>query len=359
MKHFLLLSMFLFSISLFAQPNLDFETAGQDTGWTVFANGANTNDTDFVRVPNPDKSGINTSDYVMQFTVAADADPWAGAWKGVTPFTISAANAMVTVMVYKDVMSRFDLKLEPPNVDHFDSNMVAGQWVQLTYDYTSDIGTESKTLTLIPDFPSTSRTAGSVAYIDNVHFGDNNVPVELVSFTASVINNQVHLSWNTASEKNNSGFEVLRSTNSRLFTKIGFVHGHGTSSEINVYSYVDKNVNGTVYYKLKQIDFDGTSKYSKTVEATAVKPVEFNLSQNYPNPFNPSTTISYSIPQDNFVSLKVYNVLGNEVATLINGQITAGTHNVHFNASNLSSGVYYYTLRTGNFTNTKKLMLLK
>ena len=144
-----------------------------------------------------------------------------------------------------------------------------------------------------------------------------------------------------------------------VFTKIGFVNGHGTSTESNVYTYVDKNVNGTMYYKLKQIDFDGTYKYSKTVETSTTKPVEFSLSQNYPNPFNPSTTISYSIPQDNFVSLKVYNVLGNEVATLVNGQITAGTHNVHFNASNLSSGVYYYTIRTGNFSSTKKLMLLK
>jgi hypothetical protein len=339
---------------------MDFETAGQDTGWTVFANGANTNDTDFVRVPNPDKSGINTSDYCMRLTVAADADPWAGAYNNkITPFTISAANAMVTIMVYKDVTSRFDLKLEPPNVDHFDSNMVSGQWVQLTYDYTSDIGTESKTLTLIPDFPSTSRTAGSVTYIDNIHFGDNNVPVELVSFTASVVNNQVHLSWNTASEKNNSGFEVLRSTDSKLFTKIGFVHGNGTSSESKVYTYVDKNVSGTMYYKLKQIDFDGTYKYSKTVVASSSKPVEFSLSQNYPNPFNPTTTISYSIPTDNFVSLKVYNVLGNEVATLVNGQITSGAHNINFNASNLASGVYYYTIKTGNFTSTKKLMLLK
>jgi hypothetical protein len=358
MKHLVLLSMFLFSISLFAQPNMDFETVGQDTGWTVFANGPATSSSDFVRVPNPDKSGINTSDYVMQYTVAADADPWAGAWKAVTPFTISATNCIVTVMVWKDVASNFDLKLEPPNVDHNVPNTVTGQWEQLTFDYTSDIGTESTTLTLIPDFPDT-RTAGSVAYIDNIQFSQAPVPVELASFTASVINKEVHLSWNTASEKNNSGFEVQRSADNKTFSRIGFVSGRGTSNESNVYSYIDRSVSGTLYYRLKQVDFDGTYKYSKTVEVSSLSPVQFSLSQNYPNPFNPSTTISYSLPQDNFVSLKVYNVLGNEVATLVNEQITAGAHKVNFNASNLSSGVYYYTIRTGNFTSTKKLMLLK
>ena len=214
MKHFLILSMFLFSISLFAQSTIDFETVGSDTGWTVFANGANTNDTDFVRVPNPDKSGINTSDYCMRLTVAADADPWAGAYRGggsLIDFTISNTNCIVKCMVYKDVISNFDLKLEPPNVDHKVANTVTGQWEELTFDYTSDIGTATKTLTLIPDFPD-SRTAGSVTYIDNISFNTNpNVPVELVSFTASVINNQIHLNWSTASEKNNSGFEVFRS----------------------------------------------------------------------------------------------------------------------------------------------------
>ena len=104
---------------------------------------------------------------------------------------------------------------------------------------------------------------------------------------------------------------------------------------------------------------DGTYKYSKVVEANAAKPLNFALNQNYPNPFNPTTTISYSIPEKSFVSLKVYNILGKEVSSLVSSQEEAGSHQVNFNAMNLSSGIYFYTIRAGNFTATKKLMLLK
>jgi hypothetical protein len=198
--------------------------------------------------------------------------------------------------------------------------------------------------------------AGSYRTLDLMN---SPLPVELTSFTALAASNSVELKWNTATEINNSGFAIERSSNNSSFSTIAFVKGHGTAMQANAYSYVDKNVSGKLYYRLKQVDFDGSFTYSKTVEVSSLSPVQFSLSQNYPNPFNPSTTISYSLPQDNFVSLKVYNVLGNEVATLVNEQITAGAHKVNFNASNLSSGVYYYTIRTGNFTSTKKLMLLK
>ena len=359
MRRLLLLSMFLFSISLFAQSTIDFETVGPDTGWTVFANGAGS-DTDFVRVPNPDKSGINTSDYCMRFIVNADGEVYAGAYNGkLISFTLDNTNCIVKCMVYKNVISDFDLKLEPPNADHKVPNTVTGQWEELTFDYSSDIGVMPTTLTLIPDFPAT-RTSGSIAYIDNISFNPATpVPVELASFTASTIGNDVHLSWNTATEKNNSGFEIERSRDNKSFSKIGFVQGHGTTSDSKVYSFVDKSVNSRMYYRLKQVDYNGAYSYSKTVEAAALLPIEYSLNQNYPNPFNPSTKITYSLPQDNFVSLKVYNILGNEVATLVNEQISAGSHEINFNASNLSSGVYYYTLRTGNFVNTKKFMLLK
>jgi hypothetical protein len=89
-------------------------------------------------------------------------------------------------------------------------------------------------------------------------------------------------------------------------------------------------------------------------------PKNYNLSQNFPNPFNPSTIINFQVPQNSFVNLKVYNSLGQEIATLVNGMINAGTHDVQFNASNLSSGIYFYVIKVGNsFFQTKKMILIK
>jgi hypothetical protein len=107
------------------------------------------------------------------------------------------------------------------------------------------------------------------------------------------------------------------------------------------------------------MDFDGTFEYSGEIAVELSQPADYFLSQNYPNPFNPSTTISYAIAEDIDVTLKVFDVLGNEVATLINENQPAGNYDITFDAANLSSGVYYYTLQAGEFTSTKKLMLMK
>ena len=359
MKYFMLL-LLLIPFSLFAQSTIDFESVAQDTGWTVFANGASQNDTDFAVISNPYMTGMNTSAHVAMYTVKNDADPWSGIYTDVTPFTITAQNAHPTIMVYKSVTSRFDLKFEgyAGSADHFDSNTVENQWQQLTFDYSADIGKTVNRITIIPDFP-TARTAGSINYFDNLEFAPPVVPVELTSFNAAAYRNGIELTWNTSTETNNSGFDIERSPDNINFQKIGFVKGFGTSTNSNSYSYLDRNVGGKFFYRLKQIDFNGSFKYSKTVEVNTSKPFAFVLNQNYPNPFNPSTTISYSIPEKSFVSIKIYNVLGNVVASLVNNQVDAGEHNVQFNAAGLSSGVYFYTIKAGNFSATKKLMLLK
>jgi hypothetical protein len=187
------------------------------------------------------------------------------------------------------------------------------------------------------------------------------VPVELTSFTATSANNGTLLKWRTATETNNYGFNVERKASNSSWENIAFVKGNGTSSEVSNYSFTDKNAgqSGKVSYRLKQVDFDGSYTYSKTVEVNLSKTFSYQLGKNYPNPFNPSTIIKYSVPVKQNVTLKVYNLLGNLVATLVNETKEAGDHSVEFNAKNLSSGVYYYQLQAGNFVQTNKMILMK
>ena len=186
------------------------------------------------------------------------------------------------------------------------------------------------------------------------------VPVELVSFNASVDENTLTLSWITATELNNSGFEVERAINGSEFEKVGFVPGFGTSTETHSYSFVDQSLAaGSYAYRLKQVDLDGTYEYSNIVYAEIITPTEFELSQNYPNPFNPSTTIRFSIPEGSQVSLMIYNSLGQEIKTLVNGFIEAGVHTVNFNAVDLNSGMYFYRLDAGEFSQVRKMTLIK
>lgn len=197
------------------------------------------------------------------------------------------------------------------------------------------------------------------------------VPVELESFSVNVIGTDVLLNWITSTEKNNSGFEVQRKTQEeKEFKTLIFIEGNGTTTEQNSYSFIDKNSpSGFITYRLKQIDFDGSFEYSNTIEVEVSSPKEFTLEQNYPNPFNPTTKIKYVVPSiETFqagsqqVTLKIYDVLGNEIITLVNEQQQPGTYEVEFNAGqivNLSSAVYFYQLKAGNFVETKKMILNK
>jgi hypothetical protein len=196
-------------------------------------------------------------------------------------------------------------------------------------------------------------------YTGPFHTSPISLPVELTSFTAQTTSEGVRLSWTTASELNNSGFEVQRSTNQTNWATLGFVRGAGTTTEAQSYSFVDASASGRVFYRLKQVDFDGQFEYSNIIEVNAGVPQTFALEQNYPNPFNPSTAISYQLPVAGNVSLKVFDMLGKEVATLVNARQEAGAYTVNFNANNLSSGVYFYRLQAGNFVQTRKMMLVK
>ncbi len=194
---------------------------------------------------------------------------------------------------------------------------------------------------------------------------NNPIPVELTSFSASTNGKFVTLNWITAAELNNQGWDVERriqnnENNFSNWLKVGFVQGAGNATGQFSYSFTDKNVTSGVFqYRLKQIDFDGTFKYSDIVEAEVNGPTEFALFQNYPNPFNPETIIRFEVPVSSFVNLTIYNAVGEKVATLINQQMEIGIYLWNFNASNLPSGIYIYRLNAGDQVFTKKMMLIK
>ncbi len=205
----------------------------------------------------------------------------------------------------------------------------------------------------------------------NVELVPNQVPVELVSFTAEVSGNNVVLNWSTATEINNRGFEVQKlqdcpakggilPSTQQDWEDIGFVGGNGSTLEEHFYTFTENNVKpGTYIYRLKQIDFDGSFKYSDAAEVEVDIPGGFTLEQNYPNPFNPSTSISFKIPQKSFVSLKVYNLLGSEAASLVNEEKGAGSYSIDFTATGLASGIYFYKLEAGSYIAVHKMLFLK
>lgn len=191
-------------------------------------------------------------------------------------------------------------------------------------------------------------------------FSDPNIPVELLSFTGEKVGSTVQLHWSTATETNNLGFEVQKKNSAGEWKALSFINGNGTSTLRHDYTYTDKNPAGDIItYRLKQIDMDGTYKYHSSVQVSFGSPVSFELTQNYPNPFNPATTINYSVPSTGFVELKVFNILGKEISTLVNSIQESGYYNISFDAANLPSGVYFYQLKAGSFTSVRKMIVLK
>jgi len=190
--------------------------------------------------------------------------------------------------------------------------------------------------------------------------GGTPLPVELISFSASINGDEVILNWSTAIEVNNYGFEVERTDVNEQFEKIGFVNGSGNSNSPKDYSFTDiPNAGNILNYRIKQIDNDGKYKYSDIVEVTIGIPTQYELKQNYPNPFNPTTKIIYNIPNAGLVMLKVYDILGNELAVLVNENQKAGSYEINFDGSKLASGVYICKFNSGNYSSSVKMLLMK
>ena len=190
---------------------------------------------------------------------------------------------------------------------------------------------------------------------------NNTTAVEFTEFTAKVNeNNSVILDWTTASELNCKQFNITRKKGNGDFVMVGSVPGHGSVTETQQYTFTDNTVNSGHYtYRLEEVDFSGHTSYSNIVEIEVNNPQDYILEQNYPNPFNPTTTISYSVPKESFVSLQVYDILGNEISTLVNEKKPQGYYNIEFNAKDLPSGIYFSRIQAGSFVAVKKMILLK
>lgn len=206
-------------------------------------------------------------------------------------------------------------------------------------------------------FTALTNTAFTLA---NKIAGTNPLPVEMTSFTAITKGRGVELVWSTATEVNNMGFEIEKNVKGS-WSKIAFVEGSGTTNTQHAYSYVDANVFGKMQYRLKQIDRDGKFSYSNTVEAVvALTAEDYKLGQNYPNPFNPTTNIYFALKNTEHATVTIYNMLGQHVATLFNGEATANQmYSLTFDAKELSSGIYFYSLQSATRNEVKKMMLMK
>jgi len=250
---------------------------------------------------------------------------------------------------------------------------IDGPWILLgtgngttQFDLSGSGLTQAQFIRILDDGDGTAVTANAGFDLDAIQATDV-IPVELISFTAENLEDEVILKWQTATETNNSGFIVERAASisnfefrNLNFEQIGFVEGGGTTTEKTDYIFKDKiNKPGNYSYKLRQIDLDGSASYSQIVEVNISSPTDFVLYQNYPNPFNPSTTIKFALPEKANVELTVYNSLGEKVADVFSGAMDEGYHEIELRAESISSGIYFYRLESEKFVSVKKMIILK
>jgi len=331
-----------------------FKTTNGGTSWTTITPGVPIGPIARVRMKNPTTgylvggSGTSQTGYVFKTTDAGDT------WTNLNfPYT--------TNMLY-DINFRGDSDLVVVGFYGaiFHSTNDGINWTN--YNVGSFNGFQSQMIGLTFVSQDTFIVGGAGSQLIKIAL-EPIVPVELSSFIASINSDNVSLFWTIATELNNRGFEIERKlSNTNDWEALGYLEGRGTTTEPKTYQFQDFNViSGRSYnYRIKQIDYDGSFTYyvlSQVIEFGS--PIKFALEQNYPNPFNPSTTISFSIPQKSDVTVKIYDILGNEILKLVDDSRDAGKYNINFNASTLSSGVYFYSIKAGEFTETKKMTLIK
>jgi len=281
-----------------------------------------------------------------------------GTWALNYPTTPVAVDTWYRLVITVDLGSTFKTYINGALWFDHASQLVDDRWSLDSYlylfgDNDGDDGSIDIAEVAIWNYSLTESEVAALGSVGTV------LPVELTSFTANQINGVINLQWSTATELNNQGFEIQRKDAQTNWSTIGFVKGNGTTTNPTNYSYADKPSNSGVYsYRLKQIDFNGNYAYLEVINAEIIAS-EFKLHNNYPNPFNPSTTISYTMPVDGFVTLKVYNAIGELVSELINETQAAGQHQFLFNANNLPSGIYFAELKANENIQRIKMLLVK
>lgn len=304
-------------------------------------------------------------------TIACDKNKsgvaWATRWGGGGGFFKTTNYGLTWSLIsFFNGLNMWAVDVDPNNSDY----VVIGKYSSPSRIYISKNGGDSWITTDIPG----SNYAVYIIDSMNVFSAQSTgfyklyapwfVPVEFLNFSAQTNGSDVKLIWSTATELNNKGFDVQISSDEIEYQSVGFVPGFGTSTEKHSYSFNVTGLNeGKYFFRLAQIDFDGTVSYSENIEIEITLPKEFSLLQNYPNPFNPTTTIRWQSPVSSWQSLKVYDALGNLAATLVDEFLPAGNFEIVFDASssiqNLSSGVYLYKLQIGSKVQTKKMLLMK
>ena len=287
---------------------------------------------------------------------------WMAIYSSITPSLFKTTDGGITWLSQPEVVGarKFNFFPDPIHwiINGFDRRYITNNGGNSWTEITSDVPDLNNFYALTNNIGYAVGNLGMIyKYTDTTY-----VPVELISFEVITKDKNVILSWQTATELNNRGFQIEKSFDKKDWNKIGFVEGKGTTTNTNYYTFIDKNIlPGIQLYRLKQIDYNWSFDYSKIIEVNVGESVStFNLFQNYPNPFNPETNIEYTIPKETFVNISLFDVTGRKILVLVNEKKRPGEYSLKLKGGELSSGIYFYRLVTSSgFTAVKKLTILK